>query len=303
MLELLARGLRNNEIASQLGYRPGTMRVYLHGLYAKIGVNSKTAAVVWYAKQKASTTAPAEAAPTAGQGIGESFGDIAVRTSLLAALGVMSVFLGAYSRIWEVSMRLKGEEISLADRLRRDQSRQIWEALLRGDWPYAKAVYDGAQLASMVAESPFECAMLACMLLIGGYTSAADRVLELLPARKPGAQGIKASEMRLLLLLRDATNSLSFAKIEELHQMVATYSTNHAFKHLAMVIVHYVYRQGADGARARQSADAIWAEADMIRQHLVDIGEKPLPISNSLPEPARMADSKASRRTEQVVTS
>ena len=42
MLELLAQGASNRSIADSLGYREGTMRVYLHGLYKKLGVGNKT---------------------------------------------------------------------------------------------------------------------------------------------------------------------------------------------------------------------------------------------------------------------
>ena len=48
MLELLSLGISNKAIAAKLGYQHGTTRVYLHALYRKLGVASKTAAVVWY---------------------------------------------------------------------------------------------------------------------------------------------------------------------------------------------------------------------------------------------------------------
>ena len=48
MLELLAKGASSKEMARDLGFREGTMRVYLHNLYRKLGVKSKTSAVSWY---------------------------------------------------------------------------------------------------------------------------------------------------------------------------------------------------------------------------------------------------------------
>ena len=39
---LVARGLRNREIASELGMTEGTVKVYLHRIYEKLGVSSRT---------------------------------------------------------------------------------------------------------------------------------------------------------------------------------------------------------------------------------------------------------------------
>ncbi len=110
MLELLAQGASNRSIADSLGYREGTMRVYLHGLYKKLGVGNKTSAVIWYfdrlkVEGVASGTAGAEVEGPAPE---ECFGDIALRQDLHGALGAMGMFLGAYGRLWEVANRLKG---------------------------------------------------------------------------------------------------------------------------------------------------------------------------------------------------
>ena len=37
-----AQGLRNREIADQLGVTEGTIKVYLHAVFEKLGVNSRT---------------------------------------------------------------------------------------------------------------------------------------------------------------------------------------------------------------------------------------------------------------------
>ena len=163
MLEFLARGLTNKEIAEQLGYQAGTMRVYLHHLYSKIGVQGKTATVLWYLSEqekRAHSIDPAETEP--GGSIGESFGQIATRTNLQAALGVMSTFLGAYARTWEVSMRVQGIRMQASDHARRNRSRLLWDSLLRGDWTYAKRLYDSGAAPTLLVDSPFDCAVLAC---------------------------------------------------------------------------------------------------------------------------------------------
>lgn len=42
LVELVSRGLRNRDIASQLGVTEGTVKVYLHGIFDKFGVSSRT---------------------------------------------------------------------------------------------------------------------------------------------------------------------------------------------------------------------------------------------------------------------
>ncbi len=42
IVELIARGVRNREIAEALGITEGTVKVYLHALYIKLGVQNRT---------------------------------------------------------------------------------------------------------------------------------------------------------------------------------------------------------------------------------------------------------------------
>jgi len=42
IVALIAQGLRNREIASELGITEGTVKVYLHRIYEKLGVGSRT---------------------------------------------------------------------------------------------------------------------------------------------------------------------------------------------------------------------------------------------------------------------
>ena len=42
LVELVSRGLRNRDIASQLGVTEGTVKVYLHGIFYKFGVDNRT---------------------------------------------------------------------------------------------------------------------------------------------------------------------------------------------------------------------------------------------------------------------
>lgn len=47
VLQLLAEGASNNEIAQQLQLKEGTIRIYLTEIYSKIGVKSRMRAIVW----------------------------------------------------------------------------------------------------------------------------------------------------------------------------------------------------------------------------------------------------------------
>lgn len=42
IVEQVGRGLRNREIAAELGMTEGTVKVYLHGIYQKLGVENRT---------------------------------------------------------------------------------------------------------------------------------------------------------------------------------------------------------------------------------------------------------------------
>ncbi len=42
VVQLVARGLRNREIAGELGMTEGTVKVYLHRIYEKLGVGNRT---------------------------------------------------------------------------------------------------------------------------------------------------------------------------------------------------------------------------------------------------------------------
>jgi DNA-binding CsgD family transcriptional regulator len=285
MLALLARGLSNKEIADSLGYQAGTMRVYLHTLYSKIGVKNKTSAVLWYLSQTPAGAPSGAAAHAASRHVAsESFGAMAMRTDLLAALGIMSTFLGPYSRTWEVSVRLQGRELTDHDYQLIDQARTLWEALLRGDWAVAKRFVDEDRAATLLVESPFDGAVLASMLILGGY-SAADTIMKRLTVRKQGTLGLKASEQKLLATLQNIVTHGQHADLAELHRLAESFATHQVFRHWVMVCAFHAYRLTNESERARQCADVLWAEAEAARQHLQEVGENALPSSTRLPVP------------------
>jgi DNA-binding CsgD family transcriptional regulator len=286
MLELLAEGASNRVVADRLGYREGTMRVYLHGLYRKLGVANKTSAVIWYFDR---LKEEGRAAGAAGDGEAiaseESFGDVAWRDTPLAALGAMSMFLGAYGRLWEVANRLKGAAADPKADRRRWQSRQLFEALLRGDVAYGKRLYDEDQLARLLVDSPADAVLLACLLRIGGYTRAAERVHAQLARRRKGRPGLSTKEFALVTALREAFDGGIEGSLAGLYRLATENSSKPFPRHAAMVSLYWGYRSLKDRERAVATANALFAEAESVRQQLQAMGEKPLYRDGTVPQP------------------
>lgn len=287
MLELLSKGSSSKEMAKRLGYREGTMRVYLHNLYRRLGVDNKTSAVIWYL-DGARTAGRASAAPPAGPPLEESFGDRALRTNLLAALGVMSIFIGAHGRLWEVGLRLKGRTLDEAGQARRVQSRQLWEALLAADAAYAKRLFDEDRVPALIVDSPSDGVLLAAMLLTGGFTTAAERTLSQIARRRKGGQGASAKEFAFLTTLRDAMVKGSPEALACLHQNASENAASPVLRHLALVSLFHVRAVLKDLDRARATANAIWSEAENIRQQLQAMGERPLARDWALPDSVKV---------------
>ncbi|HEX4943759.1 MAG TPA: helix-turn-helix transcriptional regulator [Usitatibacteraceae bacterium] len=285
MLELLAKGVSNRSIADSLGYREGTMRVYLHGLYRKLGVGNKTSAVIWYFDRLKGDGGPGGGpdAPLAGAPMGESFGGMALRTSPYAALGAMSMFLGAYGRMWEVAHRLKGAPLDEKADHRRRRSRLLWEAMLKGDFAYGKQLYDDDLTARLLVDSPSDCVLLGCLLRIGGYTKAADRVMAQLVKRRKGRVGISTREITLLTALRDVVDNHTANGIASLYRLATESPAKPVPRHAAMAALYWIHRAGKDADAARATANAIWAEAEAARQQLQAMGERPLDPAANVP--------------------
>ena len=305
MLELLSQGGTSKSMAQNLGFKEGTMRVYMHHLYRKLGVNSKTRAVTWYLANASRNVdgSPAEVIPVRGPAGEETFGDMALRTSLLASLGVMNMFYGAHGRMWEVATRLKGGAVDDAtDQIRRT-SRQLWEALLGGDFAYAKRLYDRGVVPKLFVDSPPDCLLVAIMLLVGGYSNAADQVISQLKRREKGRLGISGNEYKMIRALRDALNPQSGNgdnALASLYHMAAENTSQPVFKHVVMTALFYVYKERQDTERARATANAIWAEAEGVRQHLQAMGEKPLYKDASLPQPANLPTTELHKYLEKL---
>lgn len=300
MLELLAQGASSRLIAKRMGYREGTMRVYLHNLYKRIGVKGKTQAVIWYLGRTRPGGDKRASAAHVTAATDESFGDMALRESLYAALGVMSSFLGPYGRVWEAGVRLKGADLDEAALARRMQSRLLWQALLEGDFAYGKGLCDADKAERLTFDSPSDGVLLAALLSIGGFSSAADRLIGQLSGKRKGASGITIREAALIRALRDALYANDDGALMTLYNHAAESSANPVVNHVAMVMLFHAYRARKDLERARGTANAIWAAAETSRQHLEAMGVRPLGRDLALPRPAKAAAREGSAAREKV---
>ena len=275
MLELLSKGGSSRELAEKLGYQEGTMRVYLHHLYKKINVANKTEAVIWWLKRSAEAPAPAEAAAEAVDASDDLFGEMALREGLYAALGVMSAFIGPFSRQWEVAHRLDEDDDADTDAdtaPRRERARALFNALLRGDWSYGKRLYDVDGGASLLVDASADAAVLACLLTLGGYTSAAERLQgQLTPRRKAASSHREAALVRALARAVEGDDR----GIEELQSLGSERGASAGLKQFAHVALFQAFVARKETDRARKTANAIWSEAESVKQQLIAMGDRP----------------------------
>lgn len=286
MLQLLAQGASSKIVARKLGYSEGTMRVYLHKLYRVIGVKNKTEAVIWQLSRTRGQE-PAVTEPIAAARAGQCFGEMALAEDLYTALGVMSSFLGPYGHVWEAGMRLKGAQVDERLLGRRSQSRLLWRALLKGDFAYGKRLHDEGIGERIVLDAPSDAVLLSCLLLLGGYSSAAERLGAQLAGKRRGSAGVAPRETALLRALRDALERSAEAGLVALYDLAAENARAPIVKQVAMVTLFHAYRMRRDLERARGAANAVWAEAESARQQLEAMGVRPLGRDMSLPRPTR----------------
>jgi len=295
MLELLSEGASARVVARKLGYSEGTTRVYLHNLYKQIGVRNKTEAVIWYlnrSRAQDSRPAPAMPVPAVGpQAMGPdvgnamTLGDMALAEDLHTALGAMGSFLGPYGHLWEAGLRLKGESVDEKLTSKRAQSRLIWRSLLKGDFGYGKLLNDEGIAERLLQDAPSDVVLVACLLLLGGYSAAYERLSAQLLMKRKGTGGATAREAALLRAVGAALEGES--GLAALHEIAADNGRSPMVKQTAMVALFHVYRMHRDSERARATAEAVWAEAESARQQLEAMGVKPLAREHSLPRLVR----------------
>ncbi len=288
MLELLADGASTRVIAKKMGYSEGTVRVYLHNLYKKLGVKNRTEALLWQLDHARSAEERAMPAPRImPPQADESFGDVALRDGLLCTLGIMESFTGPYGRVWEVGARLKGAPLDADTLAIRHEARTLWRALLNGSFAYAKELHDEGHGERWLETSPSEAVLLACLLLLGGYSHAADRYVTQLARARKGARSASGRELSLVRALRDATQSNDEEALATIHQLAAERSAGSGVKHLAMAALFHAYRQHKDIGHARETANVFWLEAEGARRQLEAMGVRTLSKDATLPRPGK----------------
>ena len=276
MLELLAQGAGSKLIAKELGYQDGTMRVYLHNLYRKIGVANKTEAVIWYLKRGGSAERPGEPAAAPLRRGDDLVGDMALSDGLFSTLGVMGQYLGPWGRVWEVGAKLSGESIEGDADGRRARSRALWNALMKGDFAYGKAMYDVDEGYAMLSGSSSDAVLLAALLVAGGYSHAARQLASKLTDRRRSRPAVPAREAALLEVAFEAfEGKLPGPGLARL-QKAAESSASPNARQLAMVLLFHAARARRDVERARQVANVIWAEAEGARKELHAMGDAAL---------------------------
>ncbi len=288
MLALLVKGASSKKIAQSLGYKDGTARVYLSALYKHIGVANKTSAVTWYIARQSNENVSPNWTQSLPELPADSFGERAIRTNLLSSLGIMEIFLGPHNKMWEVANRLNattGDTDAGSNNRIRGQSRKLWCALLAGDFAKGKMEFDQGRLSDLFVESPSDAVVLASLVILGGYTSSGKRALTAMPQKKSATIGLTHDERRALLAMADATEGQNEHALGALHHLTANAKTRPTFRHLVMVALFHIYKMRGDVDRAYAIADAIWAEAESIRQQLTALGNHPLPVESRLPEP------------------
>jgi DNA-binding CsgD family transcriptional regulator len=280
LLELLAEGASTSVLARKLGYSPGTVRVYLHNLYRVIGVRNRTEAVLWHLNR----VRPAEkrAAPAVSSALAdETFGDVALRDGLLATLGVMESFVGPYGRVWEVGLRLKGQAIDADAAPFREDARLLWRALLQGNFGYAKALHDEGLADRVVNEGGVEALLLAMLLLLGGFSHAADACIASLQRARKGGRAVSARELNCLRALRGAMYEDDADGIGVLHT-TADEKASPVLRQLALAALFHVHRARKEFPQARESANALWGQAELAREQLEAMGVRPRSRAASL---------------------
>lgn len=294
MLELLAEGASAREVAKKMGYSEGTTRVYLHNLYKAIGVRNKTEAAIWQLSRTRVNAPPAAEPPVAISASRETFGDMALAEDLYSALGFMGTFLGPYGHVWEAGLRLKGTPIDEKSVMRRAQARLLWRALLKGDFGYAKTLHDEGIAERMLLDQPSDAVLVACVLTIGGFSAAAQKLSgQLQHRRKPGS-GVSQREVNLLSAVEAALGREAEAGLASLHHLAENPSAP-ILRQVAMVCLFHGYRARKDNVRAHATANAIWSEAEKTRQQLEAMGVRPLARDAALPHPTRALTRGASR--------
>jgi hypothetical protein len=187
----------------------------------------------------------------------------------------MGQYLGPWGRVWEVGAKLSGEPAEGDAEGRRARSRALWNALMKGDFAYGKAIYDVDEGYAMLSGSSSDAVLLAALLVAGGYSHAARQLASKLTDRRRSRPAVPAREAALLDVAFEAfEGKLPAPGLARLQKAAEGGSPN--ARQLAMVLLFHAARARRDIERARQVANAIWAEAEGARKELHAMGDTAL---------------------------
>ena len=208
------------------------------------------------------------------EGSHDLFGDMALDEDLFTALGAMGRLIGPYGRVWEVGLRLKGGEVDEAARQRRDSARGLWRALLKGEWMFGKRLHDAGKGEGLLLDAPSEAVLLAALLLMGGYSDAADRLIAQITSKRRVRPSAAPREVTLLRALDGALDGKQEGHAA-LRELVAERGTPPVLKQVAMALLFHARVARKDEEGAREAANALWGEAETARRELEAMGERP----------------------------
>ena len=288
LLKLVVEGASNKAAAKALDIEPGTVRVYYHQLYKKLGVKSKIGALTWYlryleaSREDGDSHQPAPASPTPVYGLGTSaeFGDYALAGGLLTVLGIHTLFLGPNSRIWEV---LHGQPHYAVHDEVRSHTQAIWEMFIEGDFAAIAALNSGAKPGA--GDHAWGGLTVAVALVLAGNSKEGERLAAQLDARNATGNFARS----LLRALQDSVAHRSNAGLAYLTQLASETPARNPHKHLAMVTLFHLYRLHDDTFRAKAVANAIFCEAELVRNFLETRCNTYLYSNTALPPPATFA--------------
>jgi hypothetical protein len=200
-----------------------------------------------------------------------------------------------------VGARLNGIELGPAAVPRRVQARELWRALLQGDFALGKRLHDQDQGDALLRDSPSDAVLLACLLVIGGYGPAGASLVARL-GRKRGGVAISSREAALIDALPGAMDVRDEESLAALVRLATDRVTPAVLKHVAIASLFHAYRARRDFARARKSANALWGEAEAARQQLHAMGERTLGHEPARPAAVRPVDAELAARRPKGVT-
>jgi hypothetical protein len=211
---------------------------------------------------------------------------------------VMGAYLGPYGRVWEVGARLSGEEADAASEVRRGRARSLWDALLKGDFAYGKALYDVDEGYATLSSSASDGVLLAALLAAGGYSHAAHQLASKLTDRRRSRPAVPAREAALIDVAFEAFEGKAAGPGLTRLQKSSEGSAPAPYRQLAMVLLFHAARARRDFERARQVANALWSEAETARKELQVMGDHALgqPRATATPATKTPAREKATAR-------